>query len=188
MMDRNKLGMLLFIISESFFFGMLILAYVYFNYRGAPIEGPTAATSLQPATAAIFTLVLLSSSVTLWLAERNLARQRRGGTQRWLLVTVVLGATFLLGQAWEYRHLISEDVTISRNLFGTTFFTLTGFHGLHVLSGLIALTILLGLLLTGRLGAFHRHAMAVETVGWYWHFVDVVWIIIFALIYVAPFV
>jgi heme/copper-type cytochrome/quinol oxidase subunit 3 len=99
----------------------------------------------------------------------------------WLLVTVVLGAVFLIGQGWEYLRLIGENVTISRNLFGSTFFTLTGFHGLHVFSGLVALAILCGLAAAGWFAG--PHSIALETVGWYWHFVDVVWIVIFSIIY-----
>ena len=183
-MDKTKMGMALFIGSEVFFFAMLILAYVYFNYGTVEMSGPSAATSLDVPTAAIFTVFLLGSSGTLWLAERSLAQENQGGLRLWLLVTVVLGAVFLVGQGWEYAKLIGENVTIDRNLFGTTFFTLTGFHGLHVFSGLIALAILFTLALAGW---FHGpHATAIEAVGWYWHFVDVVWVVIFTLIYIGP--
>jgi heme/copper-type cytochrome/quinol oxidase subunit 3 len=174
--------MLLFLTSEVFFFAILILAYVY--YGGAPADGPSAANSLDVPTAAIFTVFLLGSSGTLWLAERSLAHERQAELRLWLLVTVVFGAIFLVGQAWEYLRLIEENITIHRNLFGSTFFTLTGFHGLHVFSGLVALTILFGLSMAGWFKG--PHAIAIETVGWYWHFVDVVWIIIFALIYLWP--
>ena len=184
MIQKHKLGMALFLASETFFFMVLILAYI--TYRGASADGPNAANSLDMATAAIFTAFLLGSSGTLWLAERSMARERYAGMRMWLLVTVMLGAIFLAGQGWEYARLINENVTIGRNLFGTTFFTLTGFHGLHVFSGLVALAILFGLALAGW---FNRpHAVAIESVGWYWHFVDVVWIVIFTLIYVWPLV
>ena len=99
----------------------------------------------------------------------------------WLLATVGLGAVFLCGQGREYAQLLREHVTISRNLFGTTFFTLTGFHGLHVLIGLVALAILLGLALAG--GFKDPRAPGVGAVGLYWHFVDAVWIVIFAVVY-----
>jgi heme/copper-type cytochrome/quinol oxidase subunit 3 len=182
MMEKTKLGMITFLASEAFFFGALILAYIYYN--AGPITGPTAASSLDPLTAGIFTLCLIASSGTFWLAERNMAQRNQSGVRLWLLATVVLGLIFLLGQGREYLHLIGENVTISRNLFGTTFFTLTGFHGLHVFSGLVALAILSGLALAG---AFRGpHSIAVETIGIYWHFVDVVWIIIFAIIYLWP--
>ena len=184
MIEKNKLGMVLFIASESFFFAMLILAYVY--YHGASADGPNAASSLAPATATLFTIFLLGSSGTLWLAERSMAQERHSAMRLWLLVTVVFGAVFLIGQGREYLHLIGENVTISRNLFGTTFFTLTGFHGLHVFSGLVALAILFGLALAGWFQG--PHSTAVETIGWYWHFVDVVWIVIFTIIYLWPLV
>jgi heme/copper-type cytochrome/quinol oxidase subunit 3 len=184
MMEKHKLGMALFLLSEVFFFALLILAYVFFNYGGAPTGGPSAASSLAPSTSAIFTVFLLGSSGTLWLAERSLVRQRNAGMRLWLLVTIVFGAVFLIGQGSEYLLLIGENVTIGRNLFGSTFFTLTGFHGLHVFSGLVAMAILLGLAQAGRIVG--PHATALETVGWYWHFVDVVWIVIFTIIYLVP--
>ena len=181
-MDKNKLGMAMFLLSEVFFFAILILAYIY--YRGGADGGPTAASSLDTGTAAIFTVFLLASSGTLWLAERSLANKNQSGLRLWLLITVVLGGIFLIGQAREYVLLIQENVTISRNLFGSTFFTLTGFHGLHVFSGLVALAILFVLAWAGWFQG--PHASAIETVGWYWHFVDVVWVIIFTLIYLLP--
>ena len=98
-----------------------------------------------------------------------------------LFATVLLGAIFLYGQGREYQRLISQNVTISRNLFGSTFFTLTGFHGLHVFMGLVAITILFGLALAGT---FKKpHSVAIEAISLYWHFVDVVWIVIFATVY-----
>ncbi|HSH77742.1 MAG TPA: heme-copper oxidase subunit III [Herpetosiphonaceae bacterium] len=183
MMEKNRMGMLLFLASEAMFFSVLILAYVY--YRGPGVEGPTAETALDPVTTGIFTIFLLASSVTFWLAERSIARQRELRARLWLLATVHLGVIFLIGQGWEYFNLFRENVTIDRNLFGTTFFTLTGFHGFHVFGGLVAIAILTGLSATGHFRG--PHSVAVETVGLYWHFVDVVWIIIFALIYVWPF-
>ena len=183
MMEKNRMGMLLFLASELAFFGTLIMAYIYYN--GGPIEGPTAATSLRPGLAGLFTVALLLSSGTLWLAERSIARRNQTGLRLWLLATVVLGAIFLVGQVWEYLQLIREEVTIDRNLFGTTFFTLTGFHGFHVFSGVVALAVLLGLAFRGVFRG--PHSVAVETIGLYWHFVDVVWIVIFLLIYVWPF-
>jgi heme/copper-type cytochrome/quinol oxidase subunit 3 len=184
MMEKHKLGMALFLASETFFFAVLILAYI--AYRGASADGPAAANSLDVTTAAIFTVFLLGSSGTLWLAEQSMTRERTNGMRLWLLVTVIFGAIFLVGQGWEYLRLINENVTIGRNLFGTTFFTLTGFHGLHVFSGLVALAILFSLALAGWFPG--PHAIALETVGWYWHFVDGVWIVIFTIIYLWPLV
>ncbi|MDP9309597.1 MAG: cytochrome c oxidase subunit 3 [Chloroflexota bacterium] len=181
-MNRTKLSMALFLASEVGFFGVLILAYLY--YYPSYAEGPNAANSLNPLLTGIFTVALLASSFTLYRAQKSNEHGDRGGTRRWLTATVVLGTIFLAGQAWEYIQLIGEGVTISGSLFGTTFYTLTGFHGLHVLGGLIAIFILLGLALSGHLT--RARAVAVETVELYWHFVDVVWVVIFALVYVWP--
>ncbi len=174
-MEKNKVGMALFLASEAVFFILLILAYLYLHGRVG--QGPSAASSLDPRTTFIYTLFLLASSLTIWLASRGRARWL------WLLVTIVLGVIFLAGQALEWERLISNHTTVSTNLFGTTFFTLTGFHGLHVTLGLIALFILLVLNLGGRLR--RRRSRALETVSLYWHFVDAVWIVIFAVVYVT---
>jgi heme/copper-type cytochrome/quinol oxidase subunit 3 len=182
MLEKNKLGMLLFLGSEVAFFGILILAYVYY-YR-AYADGPNAATHLNALLTGMFTICLLLSSFTLWRAQRSIEQGHRAGLRAWLLATVVLGAVFLAGQGWEYAQLLRENVTISRSLFGTTFFTLTGMHGLHVFSGLIALLILLGLAWAGSLT--RARAGAVATVELYWHFVDVVWIVIFGIVYLWP--
>ncbi len=181
--DQHKLGMLLFIASEAVFFALLIFAYVY--YRGAWLHRPgPGAHVLDVGVTAIFTVLLLASSVTVWLAEHSLRHGRRGPMRAWLLVTIVLGAVFLAGQGYEYQQLIAEGVTISSGLFGTTFFTLTGFHGLHVFGGLIMLVILFGLALTGGRTFRGHHSAALESVSLYWHFVDVVWIAVFSIVYV----
>jgi heme/copper-type cytochrome/quinol oxidase subunit 3 len=181
MIPKSKLGVGLFLASEANFFLLLIFAYVY--YHGASGPGPTAATSLDPTAAGVNTVFLLSSSATMWRAERSLGGANPLRLCVWLLATVVLGAIFLIGQGREYIHLITHNVTISRDVFGTTFFTLTGFHGLHVLVGLVALTILLGLALAGDFAA--GRSVAVESVALYWHFVDAVWIVIFSIVYVG---
>lgn len=181
-MEKSKLGVLCFIASEAFFFGVLIMAYIY--YRAWAASGPNASNSLDPATTAIFTALLLASSVTLWRAEKSVERRRRGQLLLWLLATVVLGAAFLFGQGREYLHLYSQNVTIGRNLFGTTFFTLTGVHGLHVLSGLVVLLVMLGLALAGDFKG--PRAPGLEAISWYWHFVDAVWIVIFTVVYLLP--
>jgi heme/copper-type cytochrome/quinol oxidase subunit 3 len=115
------------------------------------------------------------------LAERGLAKGRTAAFRGWLLVTIVLGAVFLLGQANEYRMLFGEGLAIDSSLFTSTFFTLTGFHGLHVTAGLVALGILAGLAFAGdfRSGA----SRALRSVGLYWHFVDAVWVAVFSIVY-----
>jgi heme/copper-type cytochrome/quinol oxidase subunit 3 len=101
-------------------------------------------------------------------------RAASGGTRAWLLATIVLGSVFLFGQWSEYLRLFRQSITISQDLFGTTFFTLTGFHGLHVLAGILLLGVLI---------AFREHPIALETVSLYWYFVDAVWIAIFSVVY-----
>ncbi len=172
----------LFIAQELTFFVFLILAYVLLHNKVAPGQ-PTAADSLDRAKAGVFTLFLLASSGTLWLSERALRAERWRAFTGWLVVSIVLGGVFLTGQGMEYAHLFSGNVTISRNLFGTAFFTLTGVHGLHVLIGLVSLLALAVLALLG--GRRRPSARAVEAVGLYWHFVDVVWIFIFSLVYLG---
>jgi len=179
--EKNKLGVILFIGSETIFFTLLLLAYLYFQAGATAGSGPTAASSLNPLTTGLFSLFLFASSYTIWRADKSLARQSRRGLLLWLLATIVLGVIFLVGQGLEWRHLIAESTTISRNLFGTTFFTLTGFHGFHVLVGLVALAIVLGL---AWLGDFNSpKSSAIESISLYWHFVDVVWVVIFAVVY-----
>ena len=182
--DQHKLGMLVFIASEAVFFAILILTYIYYRpaWSGRIEFG---ANRLDVVLTAIFSVALLASSATIWLAERSQRRGRAGAMRGWLFATIALGIVFLVGQGWEYAKLIAEGVTISANLFGTTFYTLTGFHGLHVFGGLVALAILLGLALAGASAFDHPHSTALETISLYWHFVDVVWIAVFSVIYIG---
>jgi heme/copper-type cytochrome/quinol oxidase subunit 3 len=125
--------------------------------------------------------VLLSSSVTLWLAERGLRNADHSSFLKWLGVTLALGAVFLINQGAEYVGLLRRGVTISSSMFGSTFFTVTGFHGLHVLAGLIVLAIMFVLGKRGLLTS--RRSDTLGAIGYYWHFVDVVWIVVFSVIY-----
>jgi heme/copper-type cytochrome/quinol oxidase subunit 3 len=168
-----------FIVSEAFFFLLLIFAYLYYNAR--PIGGPVASTMLDPYITMIFTACLLSSSLTFWLAEKALHRQDLPGFHRWLALTIALGVVFILGQGHEYLHLFREGLTMNTDLFATTFFTLTGFHGLHVCIGLVGLLVMLGLGLAGEFKT--RRIEVVPTIGLYWHFVDAVWIAVFSVVY-----
>jgi cytochrome c oxidase subunit 1/cytochrome c oxidase subunit I+III len=179
MISAPQLGMLLFLGSEAIFFVMLILAYVY--YHEAAHTGAIAARVLHADRAGINTIFLVASSVTLWLGSKSLARQARSAFLGWLAATIVLGALFLAGQGREWHGLLDQNVTVSRDLFGTTFFTLTGFHGLHVFLGLVLLALLFGLALVGQFRGLH--SIGVEVVSLYWHFVDTVWIVIYSLIY-----
>ena len=183
MLSRIRLAMILFVASEGTFFALLIGAYVFYHSSGG--QGPTAATSLNVLQTGLFSLALFSSSATAWRAGVNLRQRRRRRVAVWLLATILLGATFLVGQGVEYARLLRADVSISRNLFGTTFFTLTGFHAFHVLLGLAALTTLLGLTVFGS--SREPTADAMEGIAIYWHFVDVVWVFIFGIVYLWKF-
>lgn len=176
--DENRFAMVLFLISEGAFFVFLIVAYVYFH--GSDKTGPNAMNSLHPFTTGVFTLALLGSSFTMWRAEKSYESGRMGHFRSWLGATIALGAIFMFGQGREYAQLYRANVTVSRNLFGSSFFTLTGFHGLHVILGIIALSVLLGLALKD---SPHPKASAVRTLALYWHFVDWVWVVIFAVVY-----
>lgn len=181
--DANRFAMTLFLISEGVFFGFLIIAYVYFH--GAVHDGPDAANSLHPLTAGFYTVFLLASSFTMWKAERSHSRNRVLEFALWLLATITLGVIFMFGQSREYIGLYRENITVSRNVFGTSFFTLTGFHGLHVLIGLMALCLLLAASVIG--GFKSTDSSAVRTIALYWHFVDWVWVIIFSMVYLWTF-
>jgi heme/copper-type cytochrome/quinol oxidase subunit 3 len=183
-MSRGRLAVSLFILSEASFFALLIIAYVY--YHVYPGQGPTAADSLDTFRTGVFSLFLFASSGTMMLAARS---YRKGGGQPffWLAATLVLGAIFMFGQVSEYLHLYATGVTANRSLFATTFFTLTGFHGLHVAVGLLAITAITVLTGTGNFGVSEREEDAFGSVEIYWHFVDAVWVVIFTVVYLWAF-
>jgi cytochrome c oxidase subunit III len=177
-----KTGMIAFLFSEASFFGTLIMAYVYFLSQS---------TSGDPRPSEVFRLpmvlaasaCLFSSSATIHLAEKAFARGRNGAFLKWWGLTIVLGALFLAGTMWEWSDLIGKwGLTISRNLFGTTYFTLVGFHALHVSIGLLVMSVLFGLGLKKLVAA---NSTAVEVVSWYWHFVDAVWLVVFTVVYLV---
>jgi cytochrome c oxidase subunit 1/cytochrome c oxidase subunit I+III len=176
------LGMLVFLSSEVIFFGGLISAYI--TYYGRP-ELPSHDV-LDPAVTGVFTAFLLASSVTIHIAEKYLHHDNNRGFQRWMIVTILFGAIFIGGQVFEYHHLYGEDVTINRDLFTSTFFTLTGFHGLHVIGGLIMLSLCTYLSFKGELTK--DHDVSIRTISLYWHFVDLVWIVVFSTVYIWPLV
>ncbi len=172
-------GMIAFLISEGAFFSTLVVAYV--SFLGADQIGPTPA-ALSLSLVAGTTICLLSSSGTISMAEQRLRSGDRGAFIRWWTATIALGVLFLAGTAYEWYGLIARDqLTISRNLFGTTFYTLVGFHALHVTAGLLAMLIALGLALRGAVTVHNR--MGVEMISWYWHFVDGVWVVVFTVVY-----
>ena len=183
------LGMLLFITSEVMFFAGLFAAY--FNVRAnAPQWPPLNAETQQPFQLEILPLVgpatvlLILSSFTCQLAVWAIRRDDRTAFIRNIAVTFLIGVIFLVMQATDYTLLYSEGITLSAGPFGTTYFTLTGFHGAHVFGGAIMLFVVLYRGLAGQFSS--RHHDAVEAVSLYWHFVDVVWILLFSLLYLLP--
>lgn len=171
-----------FIASEAFFFLALIISYLY--YRNINDVIATHDHVLNAQKTGIFTLLLVLSSGTLWWGHRQLRRQKPALLTWGLIATIALGGIFLYGQSQEYAHLLREDVTVDRNIFGSAFFTLTGFHALHVFVGLILLSIVLILnLLSDFTGP---RSAAVAATEMYWHFVDVVWLIVFSVVYLIP--
>jgi heme/copper-type cytochrome/quinol oxidase subunit 3 len=181
MIKGSVLGMILFIASESIFFLLLVLAYVNFHKA----TGATASAMLEPVRTGCFSVALLSSSLTMWLAER--ARKNESKLLGpWLFLTIFLGAIFIAGQSMEYVNLFRQNQSISRDLFGSTFFTLTGFHGLHVLIGLVLIAVLLGLVYLGRKN--EPALPGLQSVAIYWHFVDAVWLVIFSVVYLWKYV
>jgi heme/copper-type cytochrome/quinol oxidase subunit 3 len=174
-----KVGFWTFIGSECLFFGTLIATYLV--YKGASIQGPYPDEVLDIPLTTISTFVLLMSSLAMVLALDGVQRGSRKLALTWLGAVIVLGALFLGFQAYEFTHFVHEGLTIPRNVFGSSFFVLTGFHGAHVTVGVIWMTTLFVLALRDRLPP--AKALNVEIAGLYWHFVDIVWIVIFVLIY-----
>jgi cytochrome c oxidase subunit 3/cytochrome o ubiquinol oxidase subunit 3 len=173
--------MISFLVSEVSLFSTLIVVYI--SNIGRDTVGPKPAEALSLPLVIGTTLCLLSSSVTVHRAERVSRLGTGARFRRWWLATIALGVIFLLGTAYEWRELIvRHHLTISRNLFGTTYYTLVGFHGLHVTVGIVTMLVILGLALAGRLAA--GHGPGVELVSWYWHFVDAVWVVVFSVVYV----
>ncbi len=173
-------AMLIFLASEAVFFLALILAWLY-NRALADPAMLSGHDQLEVARAGVFTALLVLSSGTIWLAERSFKRANPGGLRWWLLATVALGIIFLLGQATEYATLYAHGVTIRSNLFGTQFYTLTGLHFLHVTAGVIMLAVLALLAFRGRsVGSYNS---TLGPIAYYWHFVDVVWLVLFGVVY-----
>ncbi|MBI4545608.1 MAG: cytochrome c oxidase subunit 3 [Gemmatimonadetes bacterium] len=174
-----KLGFWTFLGSETLFFGSLISTYMVYKRRS--VTGPTTHEILNIPLTSISTLVLLTSSLMMVLALAAVQRGERRGAVIWLLSTAALGSLFLSFQAYEFTSFYHEGLTLSVNLFGSSFFVLTGFHGAHVTIGVFWLLVLWVQAVRGRLGP--ANALAVEVAGLYWHFVDIVWIVIFTLVY-----
>ena len=185
-MDHRKLLMWLFLASDCMFFGALIATYMI--YRGRSEEmgiGPFPHELVDIPFTSVSAFVLLMSSLTMVMSLAALQKGNLRGSRIWLLATSVLGATFLGGQYFEFTEFYHEGLSLTTNLYGASFFTLTGFHGTHVAIGVIWLLSLLFVSLRG--GLKQEDSMTLEIAGLYWHFVDIVWIVIFTLVYLIPY-
>jgi len=177
--SRRKLGVIGLILTESALFTIFVVAYLF--YLGKSATGPYPKDVLDLPILA--TICLLSSSLTIVLAERAFRRGYARGFQLWWLITIVLAAAFLVSTAFEWQRLIFKDhLTISTNLFGTTFYSLVGLHASHVIVGLILLVLVFVLSLRGHVT--RAHTEHVEMLSWYWHFVDGIWIVVFTVVYI----
>ena len=180
-LDNRKLLMWLFLGSECLFFGSLISAYLL--YRDRSTSGPYPEDLFDIPFTSVSAFQLLMSSVTMVLALAAIQRGNVRGMQIWLLATAILGLLFVSGQAYEFTEFYHHGLRLDTNLFGTTFFVLTGFHGAHVTIGVLILMSLFIGSLQGRIQ--QKDSLNIELAGLYWHFVDIVWIVIFTLIYLV---
>ncbi len=177
-------GMIFFIASEALIFANLIAAYLYLEIRNGKFVLPSG-EHLDWIYPLVNTVILISSSWPAHMAGRNIARNNKTGLKIGLAITILLGAIFLGGQIYEYTNLFSQGFTPQyKQVFGSAFFMLTGFHGLHVTIGLLFLFICLLRALKGDFSA--RKHFAVEAAEMYWHFVDIVWILVFSIVYLLP--
>lgn len=175
-LTQPVMGMILFISSEIMFFGALLGALFSLRLK-ANVWPPGGSPVPDPVVAGIFTISLLASSVTQHRALHASRSRSVGSARRWMLMTLALGSIFLAGQGFEWRSLTEEGLTIASNSFGTMFFLLTGAHGLHVLGGLVTIGAAAGRLQARRAGG------TLEAVTLYWHFVDAVWLVLYAILY-----
>jgi cytochrome c oxidase subunit 3 len=176
---RGKVGMACLIAAESAIFTIFVVAYLF--YAGKSLTGPTPREVLE--TPIFYTICLLSSSLTIHFASRFLERGKRGGFLGLWFLTIILGCLFLYGTGQEWHRLINElGLTISTNVFGTTYYSLVGLHAFHVTAGLILLSIVLFFGLADRVGP--EQSARVEVLSLYWHFVDGVWVVVFTVVYV----
>ena len=173
------------ILTESTFFAIFVIAYLY--YIGKNLNGPLPSDVIPPIYDNWLVLLnsacLFASSYTVHRAVQGLVTNSLAAFKLWLFVTIVLGLEFLLGTAYEWYGLIYEHgLTISTNLFGTTFYSLVGFHALHVCVGLLMLSLVFVLGILGLVASVHGER--VEILSWYWHFVDAVWVVVLTTVYI----
>jgi cytochrome c oxidase subunit 3/cytochrome o ubiquinol oxidase subunit 3 len=180
-LDNRKLAMWAFLGSECLLFGALISAYLLYRGRGTGVK-PVNVYDIPYTSVSSF--VLLMSSLTMVLALAALQRGEERKCRVWLTATALLGMTFIGGQVYEFTTFVHEKLSLTANPASSAFFTLTGFHGTHVSIGIVMLLSLVGLSLLGKIK--RENSLIVELVGLYWHFVDIVWIVIFTVVYLMP--
>ncbi len=181
-LSNTKLAMWLFLGSECLLFGGLISTYMLYRNRHSEGVGPDQLWDIPFTSASSF--VLLMSSLTMVLAVSSANRKDDRNTKLWLIVTAVLGGLFVAGQVYEFTTFYREGLGYTTSLFASSFYTLTGFHGVHVAIGIVMLIATMGMVAKNKIAG--DKAETIEMVGLYWHFVDVVWIIIFTLVYLIP--
>jgi cytochrome c oxidase subunit III len=176
--DFRTIGLFTFLLSESLMFGALFAVYLIF--RGGAAQWPPEGTEVELLLPAINTIILVSSSFVIHLGDTAVKRNDIPGLRKWYGITALMGAIFLVGQVYEYMNL---GYGLSTNVFSNCFYLMTGFHGLHVFLGIL---LILGVLWRSRREGHyseHKHT-GVEMAEIYWHFVDIIWIVLFALIYI----
>ena len=180
--ESRKLGIWAFLASECLFFGALISTYLLYRTR-APL-GKTPHDLYDIPYTSVSSFVLLMSSLTMVMALSAIQRGDQARLRTWLLATALLGMVFVGGQVYEFTVFTEKGLNLSNSVAGSSFFVLTGFHGAHVTVGILWLLSLLGFSARGQLPP--KRSLDVEIAGLYWHFVDVVWIVIFTIVYLVP--
>lgn len=181
-LSNEKVAMWAFLGSECLLFGALISTYLLYKHRS--VSGPLPEDVFDIPFTSASSFMLLMSSLTMVLALAAIQRGDIRQLRLWLLATATLGSLFITGQVYEFTSFYREGLSLSTNLFGSSFFVMTGFHGVHVTLGILMLLSLYTLSLRGKLGP--EKSEVVELTGLYWHFVDIVWIVIFTVIYLIP--
>lgn len=180
--SNTKLAMWVYLGSDCLLFGSLISTYLLLRHRS--VGGPTSEELFDIPFTSVSTFVLLMSSLTMVLAVSALMRGDVRLNRIWLGTTAMLGTVFIGGQVYEFTTFYREGLGYTTNIFGSAFYTLTAFHGVHVSVGIVMLMSMLAMSFRGNLGA--ERSETVETIGLYWHFVDIVWIVIFTVVYLIP--
>jgi cytochrome c oxidase subunit 3/cytochrome o ubiquinol oxidase subunit 3 len=181
-LSNTKLAMWVYLGSDCLLFGSLISTYLLLRHRSTHGPGPQDVFDIPFTSVSSF--VLLMSSLTMALAVAAISRGDVHRNRVWLVTTAMLGAVFIGGQVYEFTTFYREGLGYTTNIFGSAFYTLTGFHGVHVSVGIVMLMSLFVMSMRGNLGP--ERAETVETIGLYWHFVDIVWILIFTIVYLIP--